>query len=355
MKEKIRIASGQGFWGDLPNAPIDQITKGPIDYLVLDYLAEVTMSILQKQKLRDSKKGFATDFVELMKTILSLAKEKNVKIISNAGGVNPIECAREIEKIAREKNIKIKIGIVFGDDILNEIENIQNIGIEFKNLDTGENISSIKNKIVSANVYFGADGIVEALKNGAECIITGRVTDAGMTLAPLIYEFGWDKNDYDKLASGIVAGHILECGAQSTGGNCSLDWETIPDLAHVGFPIVEAFSDGTFFVTKHKNSGGRVSVATVSEQLVYEIGDPKNYITPDCITDFTSIELLQVEENVVKVFGVKGNAPTEYLKISMAYADGFRTFGTLTFSWPNALKKAKLADEIIRKRVSDLG
>ena len=354
MKEKIRIASGQGFWGDLPNAPIDQVNKGEIDYLVLDYLAEVTMSILQSQKLKNSKRGFAYDFVDLVKIILPTIKNKNIKIITNAGGANVFECANEIKKIAIENKLSLKIGIVSGDDIFPQINEFVNQKIEFENIDTGENISKVLNNLSSANVYLGAKPIVELLKCGAEIIITGRVTDAGLTLAPIMYEFNYKEDEFDKLASGIVAGHILECGAQSSGGNCSLNWEDIPDLANIGFPIVEFYKDGSFLVTKHENTGGKISVATVTEQLVYEIGDPKNYITPDCITDFTSIKIEQIKKDCVKISEVKGLKPTDFYKISMTYKDGFRTFGTLTYSWPDALKKAKRADLIIRERTNNL-
>lgn len=355
MKDKIRIASGQGFWGDLIDAPYHQVTKGPVDYLVMDYLAEVTMSILQKQKNKNPELGYARDIPDLMKRILPICKEKNIKVITNGGGVNPLSCANAVIKVANEIGIKnLKIGIVLGDNILDRLDEIIYSGAELKNMETGEPITSVKDKLLSANVYFGAFPIVEALQLGADIVITGRTTDTGLTLAPMIYEFGWHKTDYDKLSAGTVAGHILECGAQSSGGNFLGDWESIPDMAEIGFPIAEAFPNGDVIITKHENTGGRVSFETVAEQLLYEIGDPKSYITPDCVADFTSIKLEDLGNDRVRVYDVKGFPETEFFKVSCSYADGYSASATLTYSWPEALTKAKAADQILRKRLENL-
>ncbi len=356
MKEKIRIASGQGFWGDLVDAPYKQATGGPVDYIMMDYLAEVTMSILQKQKLKDPNLGYARDIPPLMEKLLPVIKEKNIKVITNGGGVNPIACRDAIFAVAKKIGVKdLKIGIVMGDNILDNIDELVSKGVELKNMETGESVKSVKNKILSANVYFGAEAIVECLKQDADIVITGRVTDTGLTLAPMIYEFGWDMKNWDLMAAGTVAGHILECGGQASGGNFLGDWKSIPDLARIGFPIAEAFPTGEVIITKHDNTGGRVSVETVSEQLVYEIGNPKDYITPDCIADFTSIHLEDIGENRVRVYDVKGFPATEFYKVSMSYSDGYSAFGSLTYSWPDALEKAKAADEILRTRLNDLG
>lgn len=355
MKEKIRIASGQGFWGDLIDAPYHQVTKGPIDYLVMDYLAEVTMSILQKQKNKNPELGFARDIPDLMRRILPICKEKNIKVITNGGGVNPLSCANAVIKVAKELKIKnLKIGIVLGDNILEKLDKIISSGSLLNNMETGESILSVKDKLLSANVYFGAFPIVEALNNGADIVITGRTTDTGLTLAPMIYEFGWTKNDYDKLSAGTVAGHILECGAQSSGGNFLGNWQSIPNMAEIGFPIAEAFPNGEVIITKHQNTGGRVSFETVAEQLLYEIGDPKSYITPDCVADFTSIKLEDLGNDRVRVYDVKGFPETEFYKVSCSYADGYSASATLTYSWPQALTKAKAADQILRKRLENL-
>jgi hypothetical protein len=355
MKQLIRIASGQGFWGDLQTAPIDQVRKGPIDYMMMDFLAEVTMSILQKQKMKDPTLGYAKDLVPLFEEILPDIITKNIKVITNGGGVNPIACRDEIFAVAKKLGINnLKIGVVFGDDILGRIEHLGVKGITLDNMETKEKLASVRSRVISANAYFGAFPIVEALKQGAQIVITGRTTDTGLTLAPMIYEFGWSVNDWHKLAAGTVAGHILECGGQASGGNFSGDWKSVPDLARIGFPIAEACADGLIVITKHENTGGVVSSATVKEQLLYEIGNPKEYITPDCIADFTSIRLKDLSANRVEVSGVKGKRPTRYYKVSMSYFDGYTAFGTLTYAWPDALEKAMKADEILRLRLAHL-
>lgn len=356
MKNHIKIASGQGFWGDLIDAPVNQAAKGHIDYLMMDYLAEVTMSILQKQKLRNPDLGYARDLPPLMKRLLPIMKEKGFKVVTNGGGANPVACCEAIFSIAKKLNIGgLKIGIVTGDNILDRIDALLNSGIELKNMDTNESAVNVKNKLMSANVYFGAVPVVEALKQGADIVITGRVTDTGLTLAPMIYEFGWSMQDWNKLAAGTVAGHIIECGGQASGGNFHGDWQNVPDLAHIGFPIVEAYPNREFFITKHENTGGLVSVETISEQLVYEIGNPKEYITPDCIADFTSIKLEQAGKNRVRVYDIKGFPSTASYKVSMSYHDGYSAESTLTYSAPDSLKKAEAADKILRTRLNDLG
>jgi len=356
MKKSIRIASGQGFWGDLLTAPRMQVTKGPIDYLVMDYLAEVTMSIMQKQKKRDPKLGYAKDLVPLIADILPDCMEQNVKIITNGGGVNPKACAEAILESARQLGIKgLKIGVVTGDDILDRINEFRSQGIEFRNMESGEDVGTIADRMSSANVYFGAFPIVDALQQGADIVITGRTTDTGLTLAPMIYEFGWKEDEWDKLASGTIAGHIMECGGQATGGNFSADWKNVPELENIGFPITEAHPDGSIVITKHEGTGGLVTQQTVKEQLLYEIGNPENYITPETIADFTTIQLTDDGENRVKMTGVKGRPCTDTYKVSMSYADGYTAVSTLTYTWPDALEKARAADEILRKRLDNIG
>ncbi|MGB9592424.1 MAG: acyclic terpene utilization AtuA family protein, partial [Candidatus Kryptoniota bacterium] len=233
MKESIRIASGQGYWGDLPQAPVWQVRKGPVDYLVMDYLAEVTMSILQKQRSRDPALGYAKDLIPVMDTILPDLVEKGIKVVTNGGGVNPRACRDAIFKIASKKGIKgLKIGVVYGDDILGRIDELLSNGVDLKNMDTGESLQTVRDRLQSANVYFGAVPISKALEQGAQIVLTGRATDTGLTLAPMMYEFGWSEKDFDKLAAGIVAGHILECGGQASGGNFLKDWRSVPDLAN---------------------------------------------------------------------------------------------------------------------------
>ena len=355
MKDFIRIASGQGFWGDLPNAPVNQVKNGPIDYLVMDYLAEVTMSIMQKQRMRNPDWGYARDIVGVIDQILPEITERGIKVITNAGGVNPTAAKDEILRVAKERGFTgLKVAVVDGDDILPEIDELIAGGHELKNMDDGEPITTVKDQLLSANIYFGCHPIVEALEQGADVIITGRVTDTGLTLAPMVYEFGWDFEDYDKMAVGTIAGHIIECGAQVSGGNFT-DWEEVEDFTNIGFPIIEAYPDGTFYVTKHENTGGLVSDMTVKEQLLYEIGDPASYITPDVIADFSTIHLDQEEKNRVKVFGIKGKPDTPTYKVSASYNDGYKLTATLVYSWPDALKKAVKGAEILEKRADALG
>ncbi len=355
MKEKIRIASGQGFWGDLIDAPVKQVTAGPIDYLVMDYLAEVTMSILQKQKNKNPDYGYARDIPALMERILPVCKDNGIKVITNGGGVNPEACADAIIEVAKKLEIKdLKVAVVLGDNIKDRIDEIIESGAKLKNMETAASIVPYKDKLLSANVYFGSKPIVEALEKGADIVITGRTTDTGLTLAPMIYEFGWDFENYDLMAAGTVAGHILECGGQASGGNLLADWESI-NLVDIGFPIAEAYPNGDIVITKHESLDGKVSFETVAEQLVYEIGDPKEYITPDCVADFTSIKLEEVGENRVKVYDIKGKPETEFFKVSCSFADGYAATGQLTYTWPKALTKAHAADRILRERMQQLG
>jgi hypothetical protein len=356
VKDTIRVASGQGFWGDLLTAPVDQVTKGPVDYLMMDYLAEVTMSILQKQKLKDPALGYARDLVPLFEKILPVIKAKGIRVITNGGGVNPRGCAEAILAVAKRLGVPgLKIGVVHGDDILGSLDVLRGKGAALKNMESGAPLDAIRDRIVSANVYFGARPIVEALEKGADIVITGRTTDTALTYAPMIHEFGWSWSDWDRLALGVVAGHILECGGQASGGNFSADWRSVPDMAHIGFPVAEAHRDGSVFITKHAGTGGLVSVQTVTEQLLYEIGDPAQYITPECVADFTTIRLSQEGKDRVRISGVKGRPNTEFYKVSMAYSDGYTAIGSLTYAWPDALEKAKAADAILRTRLADLG
>src|SRR5262249_33761561 len=289
----IRIANGQGFWGDSLEAPVELVRRGPIDYLTLDYLAEITMSIMQKQRARDPRSGYARDFVTMIDRVLPDLVERNIKVVANGGGVNPKACRDAVADTIGRRGFagKMKVGIVAGDDILDRLADYIRQGIEFKNLDTVEPLEKVLPLVQSANVYFGGRPISEALDQGAQIVITGRATDTGLSLGPMIHEFGWLADDWDRLAAGTIAGHTVECGAQCTGGNCLVDWETIPDVADIGYPVIEALPDGAFAITKHQGTGGRITVASIKEQLLYEMGDPKEYITPDCIADFTSIRL----------------------------------------------------------------
>jgi hypothetical protein len=350
----IRIANGQGFWGDSLEAPVEQVRRGPLDYLTLDYLAEVTMSILQKQRSRDPKAGYARDFVDMIARVLPELVAKKIRVIANAGGVNPVACRDAVLEIAKRQGIGLKVATVAGDDIMDRLDGFIARGVSLKNMETGEPLSTIRANVQSANVYFGAFAVAEALGRGAQIVITGRVTDTGLTLGPMIHEFGWKRDDWDRLSAGTIAGHTIECGAQCTGGNCQIDWETI-DYADIGYPIVEAEPDGTFTITKHAGTGGRVTVPSIKEQLLYEMGDPREYITPDCVADFTAIHLDQTGPDRVRFSGIKGHPATPFYKVSISYSAGFKAIGSLCYAWPDAYKKARATEQILRRRLDRLG
>jgi hypothetical protein len=357
MSRVVRVAAGQGFWGDWLEAPVRQVQGGPIDYLMMDYLAEVTMSILQKQRSRDPAAGYARDFVPAMERILTDVAAKGIRVTSNAGGVNPRGCADAVLDVARRLGLggKIRVGLVTGDDILDRLDELLAAGHELRDLDTGRPLSDIRDRVRSANAYLGMAPVVEALRGGANIVITGRVTDTGLTLGPLVHELGWRQDDWDRIAAGTVAGHIIECGAQSSGGNLLKDWRKVRGLERVGFPIVEAAEDGSFVVTKHPGTGGVVNLASVTEQLVYEMGDPRSYITPDGIADFTTISLRPAGKDRVRVSGIRGAPRTGMLKVSIAYFYGYKAVGTLVYAWPDACAKAREADRVLRARLADLG
>ncbi len=351
----IRIANGQGFWGDSIDAPVEQVTRGPIDYLTLDYLAEVTMSILQKQRARDPEAGYARDFVEMIGRILPVIAEKNVRVVANAGGLNPLACRRAVLAVAERQEIRVRVAAVTGDDISGRLDDLMGRGIEFLNMDTGEPLATVRERVRSANAYIGAFPIAKALQDGAQIVITGRCADAALALGPMIHEFGWGPTDWNLLAAGVVGGHAIECGAQGSGGNCQVDWETIPALDDIGYPILEVEADGAFVMTKHLGTGGRVSVASVKEQLLYEIGDPRTYITPDCIADFTTIQLEQAGPDRVRFTGIRGRPATDSYKVSISYSYGFKATGYVAYAWPHAYRKAQAGDRILRARLERLG
>jgi Acyclic terpene utilisation family protein AtuA len=330
-KDKVLVANGQGFWGDSILGPVRLVREGPLDYLTLDYLAEVTMSIMQKLKSRKPDQGYATDFVAMIDRLAPEIVAKKIKVVANAGG-----------------------GIVEGDDVFPRLDELLASGEKLANMDTGEPLSTVRDRVTSANVYMSAFPIAEALDRGAQIVITGRGTDPGLVLGPLIHEFGWKKTDYDLLAAGTAAGHIVECGAQCTGGNFT-DWRTVPDLARVGYPIVEARADGTFVITKHDGTGGLIDASAVAHQLAYEMGDPRAYLGPDVSADFTSFSMQQDGRDRVRVTGVRGKAPTPTYKVSISYEDGWKATGQLTISGPDALEKAKLCADVVWKRLETDG
>lgn len=347
----IRIANAGGYWGDDPFALRRQVHGAlALNYITIDYLAELTMSILQKQKAKDPTLGYAKDFIVAIEPLLEECLEKNITIVTNAGGLNPKSCKDALINIAQKKNISLKIAVVDGDDILHKIDELHKKNISFDNTETGESFTKCRDRVSCANVYFGAQPMADALKHNPNIVICGRVTDSSLTLGPLIHEFNWHASDYDKLAHGIVAGHLLECGAQACGGNFT-DWKKVPSFIDIGFPIVECFADGSFVLTKHPNTGGIVTEQTVCEQLLYETFDPKNYLTPDVIADFTTIQLTDDGYDRVKITQVQGKKPTDLFKVSLAYKDGYKCTGTIILSGPDAYQKAKIFEKILWSRL----
>ena len=342
----IRIANCGGFWGDDPTAARRQVSGGPVDYLVMDYLAEITMAILQKQRAKDPAAGYAKDFVGQLRDVLVDVVAKGITVITNAGGVNPSACAAAVAALAEELGVGdgVRIAVVGGDDLYGRLDALLEGGEPMASLEDGTPLSTVRDRVLAANVYLGATPIVRALDQGANIVIAGRVTDTSVTLAPMLHRFGWSDSDWDKLAAGIVAGHIIECGTQCTGGNHT-DWESVPSFHQMGYPIIEASPDGSFVVTKHPGTGGLVSVDTVREQLLYEMGAPA-YLSPDVTARFDSVRLEQVGPDRVRVSGVRGEAPPERLKVAISYRDGYRAIGRMLVSGPDVLRKAQQAADI---------
>jgi hypothetical protein len=354
--KRVRIGNGCGFWGDNLDAPVQLAEHGKVDYLTLEYLAELTMSILALQKQRDPSTGYATDFIDVLARLgTSLKAQPNLRIITNAGGMNPDGCAKQAKAILEKAGLGNRsIAVVSGDDLLLRLDEVLAAGHRLTNLDTGQPLSGVRDRVVSANAYLGARPIAEALRRGAHIVITGRVADASLTVGPAMYEHAWKWEDNDRLCAATVAGHLIECGAQITGG-LWCNWTEAPDLANVGYPIAEIDPDGTLRISKPPGTGGAINRETISEQLLYEVGDPAAYLTPDVVADFTTVVLRESGADVVELTGARGKPATDTYKVSIAYRDGFMSSGTLAIAGPAAPAKARKAGEMLLDRLKHIG
>ncbi|MGO4384421.1 acyclic terpene utilization AtuA family protein [Specibacter sp. RAF43] len=352
----VRLGAGMAFWGDSVKPAAEMIRKGEIDYLCCDHLAELTMSILAKQRKKDPSHGYTRDVLALLEGVLPIALEKGTRIITNAGGANPQACADRIVELIKEMGLsEVRVAVVTGDDIEPEIDSLMAAGVPFANMDTGKQLADVRDRLTHAAVYTGSEGIVEALAGGADIVVCGRVTDIALYLGPLIHEFGWKWDDWDRLARGTALAHAIECGGQATGGLYAGGWQDVPSLETLGYPIAEVFEDGTGIITKTPDTGGRVDVGTVSEQMVYEILDPSNYLTADVIADFSQIRLEEVGEDRVKLSGVTGKPRPETLKVNMGYRAGFIGEAVFTYTWPDVYAKAQRGLEFLRNRLKREG
>jgi hypothetical protein len=352
----VRIGAGQGFYGDTPDAAVAVAERGEVAYICCDALAELTMAILQKDRLRDPAGGFARDLPAFMRALLPAARGAGIRIITNAGGMNPTGAAAAVGEVARELGFEgLRVATVTGDDITARVDELRLAGEELRNLDTGADIAAIRERIVFAVAYLGARPIVEALERGADVVVTGRVADASLFVAPMVHELGWSWDDWDRLATGVVLGHLMECSGQATGGNFSGDWWNIADLDQVGYPVCEVRADGSALLTKPAHTGGRVSVDTVAEQLLYEVLDPRSYLNPDAVADFTTVRLADAGTDTVSVGGVRGRRRPDRLKAIIGHLDGWLGAATIGYSWPHALAKARHAALLIDRLAERAG
>lgn len=352
----VRIGAGQGFYGDTVDGALDVARHGDVAYICCDALAELTMAILQRDRMRDPARGYTRDLPAFMEALLPICRERGIRLVTNAGGINPAGAAAVVRDTARRLGLdELRIGVVVGDDLTHRIDDLRAAGERLAHLDTGADLEEVRDRVVFGVAYLGARPIVEALERGADVVVTGRVADASLFVAPMVVELGWSWEDWDRLAAGVVLGHLMECSGQATGGNFSGDWWNVPDLDRVGYPVCEMREDGVASLSKPPGTGGRVSVDTVKEQLLYEVLDPRAYANPDVVADFTTVQLRQAGEDVVEVSGVRGRPRPERLKAILGYLDGWAGTVVIGYSWPHALAKARHAATLVQRLAERAG
>jgi hypothetical protein len=356
--KSIRLGSGSAYWGDMLEPALEIAEKGEVQYLGFDHLAELTMSLLQRIKAKDPSKGYIPDIIPWMEKLLPITTEKGIKMITNAGGVNPEAAADAVIDLARSLGIKnLKVGVILGDDLSDRIDELRGKGIKLVNLDTGEeDIERVKDKIIAAHAYIGADSIIEALAQGADLVIAGRVSDTAVYIGPIMHEFGWDFRDpyWEKVGAAVTVSHVIECAECATGGLCNI-WKDLKNVERIGFPIAEVYEDGSAIITKVPGSGGAVNEWTIKEQLVYEVHDPANYHMPDGTADFTTIKLEDLGNDRVRLSNMSGKPRPKDLKVQVGYEDGWIGEGQVVLPWPDAYEKARRAEDILRKRFKIVG
>ena len=354
--KSVKLGTGLAFWGDAIRPAIEMVERADIQYLCCDHLAELTMSILSKQKSKNPELGYTTDIIPFLRGVLVKCRERGIRIISNAGGANPESCGRQVVALCEELGLYgTRVAVVTGDDIMDRIDELLDQGIALENIDTGRPLSDVRDRVTQANVYIGCEGIVEALEQGADIVICGRVTDAALYLGPMRHELGWAADDWELLGAGTGIAHCVECGGQATGGLYSGGWQDMPRLASLGYPVTTVFENGEAIMSKPPQTGGGVTVGTVSEQLVYEVLDPANYLTADSTADVSQIRLEQIGKDQVRISNIHGKPAPATLKVNMGYRAGFVGEAQFTYTWPDAVKKAKAGLEFLAERLQQVG